>query len=224
MKNKAFRLLTAATIIIGAVNLLVSVFYIIGLPEKVPLHYNAAGVCDGYGSKWFTLFFPLIILLINPIGLFITSKSKSLEKNMKPLVISILFIEFYLIAMEWVLLITMKSETKLGDKMSLNVSLIVPAIISILFIAMGNYMPTIRQNKHLGVKLPWTLKNERCWDVTHRFTGKVWVAAGILTLSFIAVIKLIGVDNPTVFIMLTLVPISLAIIIPTIYSYNHRND
>ena len=224
MKNKAFRTLTISAIIIAAVNFIASLLYIFKLPDEVPLHFNAEGICDGYGSKWFVLLFPLIILIVYPIGLFVTAKSKNLEKNMKPMTICMLFIEAYLIVMNWAILVLMNSGKQLGDKMGINVSFFVPVIISIMFIVMGNYMPTIRQNKNLGIKLPWTLKNERCWDLTHRYTGKIWVAGGIATLILITVMMFIGIDEPVIPIFITLIPLTIGIILPTFYAYKHRND
>lgn len=224
MKNKAFRTLTVSAIIIAAVNFIASLLYIFKLPDEVPLHFNAEGICDGYGSKWFVLLFPLIILIVYPIGLFVTSKSKNLEKNMKPMTICMLFIEAYLIVMNWAILLMMNSGKQLGDKMGMNLSFLVPVIISLLFIVMGNYMPTIRQNKNLGIKLPWTLKNERCWDLTHRYAGKIWVAGGIVTLILITVMMFIGIDEPVIPIFSTMIPLTIAIIMPTVYAYKHRND
>ncbi len=224
MKNKAFRTLSVSAIIIAAVNFIASLLYIFKLPDEVPLHFNAEGICDGYGSKWFVLIFPLIILIVYPIGLFVTSKSKNLEKNMKPMTICMLFIEAYLIVMNWAILLLMNSGKQLGDKMGMNISFLIPVTISIMFIVMGNYMPTIRQNKNLGIKLPWTLKNERCWDVTHRYAGKVWVIVGIITLTVMTVLMFIKTDVSLICVSATFIPFSFAIIMPTVYAYKHRND
>ena len=225
MKNKAFRALTASTVIIAVINLAASIIYILTMPDKIPLHYNAKGICDGYGSKWFLLIFPLMLLIVFPIGLYATSKSKNIEKNMKPMTICLIFIEAYLVFMNWLILTSLNTESGLGDKMSVNISLVIPIVLSIMFIIMGNYMPTIRQNKNLGIKLPWTLKNERCWDVTHRFAGKVWVAVGIITLLIVTVLALARpTDEPWLYIALTIIPFTFAVIIPTVYAYQHRND
>ena len=32
--------------------------------------------------------------------------------------------------------------------------------MSILFIILGNFLPKLRQNSYVGIRLPWTLKNE----------------------------------------------------------------
>ena len=60
--------------------------------------------------------------------------------------------------------------------------------------------------------------------MSHRFAGKVWVAAGLLTLAGTAVMWLTGTDSDTASIILTIVPTTFAIVIPTVYAYLHRND
>ncbi len=53
-----------------------------------------------------------------------------------------------------------------------------PFILGLLLIAVGNFLPKCRQNRTLGVKLPWTLASEENWNATHRFAGKLWVTSG----------------------------------------------
>ena len=44
----------------------------------------------------------------------------------------------------------------------------------------GNVMGKLRPNHFVGFRTPWTLANERVWDQTHRFGGKVFVLGGML--------------------------------------------
>ncbi len=53
-----------------------------------------------------------------------------------------------------------------------------PFVLGLLLIAVGNFLPKCRQNRTLGVKLPWTLASEENWNATHRFAGKLWVVSG----------------------------------------------
>ena len=224
MKNNTIKRLTAVTVIIGIVNLIIAALFVLRLPDTVPTHFDASFVCNGTGSRWLGILLPIVVLAIFPLGLLITSKSKNIEKNIKPLTIILLFIEVMLIAVSWFILIVMDSGAQLGDKIPANFVVLLPFIIGLMFVVMGNYLPTVRQNKNLGIKLPWTLKNERCWDVTHRFAGKVWVAAGLLTLAGTAVLWHTGTGSDTASIILTIVPTTFAIVIPTVYAYLHRND
>ena len=224
MKNNAIRRLTAVTIIIGIINLIIALLLVLRLPDTVPTHFNASFVCDGTGPKWLGILLPIVILAIFPIGLLVTSKAKNIEKNIKPLTIMIPFIELMLVAVSLFILLMMNSGAQLGDKIESDFTLFIPLMTSFMFIIIGNYMPTIRQNKNLGIKLPWTLKNERCWDLTHRFAGRIWVVTGLITFAGVAAFWLIGTDSTATLLIFTFVPLTFAIVIPTVYSYLHRND
>lgn len=65
---------------------------------------------------------------------------------------------------------------------SIPVEKAVPGGISVLFIFLGNLMGKIRWNYFIGIRLPWTLANQDVWNKTHRFAGKLLVAAGFLGL------------------------------------------
>ena len=59
---------------------------------------------------------------------------------------------------------------------------LLPASLGLMFLVIGNYMPKMKQNPTLGIRLPWTLANEENWNRTHRIGGKVWVAGGLVLL------------------------------------------
>ena len=82
-------------------------------------------------------------------------------------------------------------------------------LVGVVFIVLGNYLPKVKQNYYLGIKLPWTYKSEENWNKTHRMAGKLWVAGGIIfLLNFFVKIK-----------WLELIIMLLMILVPTIYSY-----
>ena len=224
MKNNAIRRLTIISLAVGAVNLIVSLLYVLRLPDEVPTHFDAGFKCDGVGSRWLGMMVPVIIMTVYMLGLFVTAKSKNAEKNIKPLTVCLLFIELMLVGLSWFMLIIMNSGAKIGDKIEGRFILLEPLMVGLMFVIIGNYMPIVRQNRNLGIKLPWTLKNERCWDVTHRVAGRIWVVTGIIMLAGTGVLWLTAADSIAAFLVLLFVPITAAVIIPSVYSYQHRND
>jgi uncharacterized membrane protein len=52
--------------------------------------------------------------------------------------------------------------------------------VAVLLVVVGNFLGKIRQNHLFGVRTPWTLRDERVWDKTHRFTGWTMVLAGVV--------------------------------------------
>lgn len=61
-----------------------------------------------------------------------------------------------------------------------NISAAVSILMGTLFILLGNYLPKLRQNYTIGIKLPWTLCSEENWCRTHRLGGKLFIIGGIL--------------------------------------------
>ena len=89
---------------------------------------------------------------------------------------------------------------------------LVPASLGLLFLIIGNYMPKMKQNPTLGIRVPWTLANEENWNRTHRLGGKVWVTGSLVLL------LCCFLPGPA---MVTgmLVAIAVLAVVPCVYSY-----
>lgn len=153
------------------------------LPDTIPVHWNAAGEIDGYGSKYTSLFLAAIPLLM--YGLFeliprIDPRKQNYQKHQKAYFIVRIFITLLFIAIVWV-----SNAAAMG--LPVNVGLVIPVGIGLLFLVMGNYMPQIRPNYSFGIRTPWTLESPRVWKKTHAaggilfcIYGLIMIAAGIL--------------------------------------------
>ncbi|MFU2362855.1 MAG: SdpI family protein [Clostridiales bacterium] len=53
---------------------------------------------------------------------------------------------------------------------------------SLLFIVIGNYLPKIKQNNTIGIRIVLTLQDEENLNATHSFSGRIWRASGILCM------------------------------------------
>ena len=89
---------------------------------------------------------------------------------------------------------------------------IVSVLLGVMLVVVGNYTPKAKQNRTFGIKIKWTLTNERNWAATHRFTGKVWMVSGIVVLlgAFLPEALSIGL------LLAAIIPITVA---PIVYSY-----
>jgi uncharacterized membrane protein len=58
----------------------------------------------------------------------------------------------------------------------------------VLFIVLGNYLPTVKPNRTFGIRVPATFRNEEVWKKTHRFAGRAYVLGGFIA----AIFSLIG--------------------------------
>lgn len=149
------------------------------LPEQVPSHWNFRGEIDDYSSKtWGAFGIPLMLLgmyLLFKVLPLIDPKKENYENFPKTYAALKYILTFFFLILYVVII-----ATSLGYPVSINK--IIPAIISILFIAIGNYLTTVRPNYFVGIKTPWTLANETVWKKTHRISGRLWVASGVLGL------------------------------------------
>ena len=83
----------------------------------------------------------------------------------------------------------------------------------LMFMVIGNYLPKVKQNNTIGIRVVWTLQDEENWSATHRFSGKIWVASGILCM-------LCGLFAESIAaLVLYVVSIMAAVIISVLYSY-----
>ena len=177
------------------------------LPEQFPIHFNAAGEVDGWTSKAFGVFgLPLILVAAQWLcclgSLTMDPKAKNLEGKVFSLVL-------WIIPVLSVVLNALVYCTALG--MDMNVQIIMPLLIGLLMVIIGNWLPKCKQTYTLGIKLPWTLADETNWNRTHRFAGPIWVVCGL-------VIMLCGLIGGA-FLWVMVAAFVVMIAAPTLYSY-----
>ena len=177
------------------------------LPEQFPIHFNAAGEVDGWSSKVFGVFgLPLILAAFQWLcglgSLKLDPKAENLEGKVFSLVL-------WIIPVLSVVLNALVYCTALG--MDMNVQIIMPLLVGLVMVIIGNWLPKCKQTYTLGIKLPWTLADETNWNRTHRFAGPIWVVCGMV----IMVCGLIG----GAFLWVMVAAFVAMIAAPTVYSY-----
>lgn len=179
MKDKKYLAITSALILLPCV---AGLILWNRLPEQMPTHFGADGNVDGWSGKPFAVFgVPLILLAFHWLCIWLARLDRrNWEHNHK-----MMKIIFWLFPALSGVVGAVTYSIALG--MEWNISRLMLILMGILFICMGNYLPKCRLNPTLGIKLKWTLYNEENWNKTHRFGGKVWMAAGLgcLVLSFL---------------------------------------
>jgi len=149
--------------------------------EEVCTHWNAAGQCDDYGSK----FMGILLMPIIAIGLVallavlprIEPRANHLAQSHKAYVavwaVTLLFLlGVYVISMLDIL----------GYNTSATMTNVMPFLLGILFIVIGNYLGKVRSNFFFGIRTPWTLSSELAWNKTHRLGGKLFIGLGLLCM------------------------------------------
>jgi len=150
------------------------------LPETIATHFNASGEADGFGPKN-TLIYMLLLLVGGTFFLFKIIPLIDPKKRFLQMEDSYQKIQFFVLAlMSAISIFLIYTAVSGGDS---NNSLLF-ALMGLFFMAMGNYLPTMKPNYFVGIRTPWTLESETNWRKTHRLGGKVFMISGlIITLS-----------------------------------------
>ena len=175
------------------------------LPETMATHWDFSGNANGWSSRAATVFgLPLFILALHLVCFY--AESRETKKNRNPV-------------LRTVLLWSCPAGSLLGGAVTLgtglgyemHISTVVPVFVGLLFLILGNYLPKIRQNRTMGIKLPWTLQSEENWTRTHRLSGFLWVLCGLVMIP----LSLLRLWSGWLFGAL----LAVMVLIPTVYSY-----
>ena len=55
-------------------------------------------------------------------------------------------------------------------------------IIGIMFVIIGNVIPKCKNNSFIGVRTPWSMKNDIAWAYSQRYGGITLVISGIISI------------------------------------------
>lgn len=146
------------------------------LPDEVPLHFGINGEPDRWGSKITLIYLPGLM----PLGMYLLMKvipvidpKNSIQKMGNKYNTLLMFIVGFMTALAFFII-----SLAQGNGMSLLPML--PALIGVFFIVLGNYMQSIKPNYFLGIRTPWTLESELVWRKTHRLGGRLFIGGGAL--------------------------------------------
>lgn len=148
------------------------------LPEQLPIHWNAAGEIDGWGSRAVVVFGESLGLLATHWLCIAVSFADPRNKAQSGKALGLVL---WVCPALSVLIGAMSYLTALGFQ-PFSMDKIVLIFMGLLFIVIGNYLPKCRRNYTIGIKVPWALDNEENWNATHRFAGKLWVVSGIVAV------------------------------------------
>jgi uncharacterized membrane protein len=168
-------MLESINIIIFLIMIFSAFYFYNMLPEKIPIHWNASGEVNGYGSRNSVFILPFVYLGIYLLILFLPTIDvyrDNVKKSYKNyfgirLSLGIFFLIVYL-------------STTLVNFYDFDASRILLISISLLFISIGYFIKDIKRNYFAGIRTPWALSNDRVWTETHSMSGKLFMSAGAL--------------------------------------------
>lgn len=174
------------------------------LPAEIATHFDINGTSDGYSGKAFTVFaIPFVLLGIHLMSVFVLnheSKKQNVNKKMREIVM-------WICPVVCIMAFSAIYQIALGHKFDFR---ILEAFEGLLFTIIGNYMPKLRQNRIIGIRIPRTLNSEENWNKTHRFAGKLWTICGLV----IIINSVLHIFSPVFSVGLIFV----SVIVPIVYS------
>lgn len=174
------------------------------LPESMPIHFDAKGEPNGYGSRLVYVFMPIGIYLlmlflpkIDPRKANYTVFEGSYYK------VRLIMAIFFGLINTMVIWGVVNQTNAMGKFM--------PLLIFFLFMLIGNYMGNFRPNYFVGIKVPWTLNSDEVWIRTHKMAGKLWFWGSLIGMALYFVVE----KTEWVFVSLLVV----LVVVPVVYSY-----
>lgn len=149
------------------------------LPARVPTHWNMAGQPNGWSSRfWGAWMLPLILIamwVIMWILPAIDPRGSNYAKFRPAFEAIIIALMLFMLGLHIVIL-------RAGLGYPARMERVVPLGVGILLIVIGNLLPRARPNWFVGIRTPWTLSSDRVWEKTHRLGGRLFVAAGVISV------------------------------------------
>lgn len=148
------------------------------LPSPAPIHWDAAGRADGYGSPLAAaLLLPAILTLIvglAPLLPRLDSRGDGYAGFRPTYELFLNGIAAFLLGVH---------ALALGAALGLPVDMTRPVSVGLglLFVLLGNEMGRVEPNHFVGIRTPWTLADPEVWRRTHRVGGRALTGAGLAT-------------------------------------------
>lgn len=168
-----------AMILLGFVS--VGLFFSLA-PDLIPVHYDASGQVDRWGSKYEYLIMPAMSLVFAIFMVWLARREGKQGQEMNEKVVLgmtawvlLLFNLLWLFFM-WKAIDIAQTGNGLGELPAKGLLILLFAA----FIPLGNRLPKAQRNRVFGVRTKWSTANDRCWQKSQRMGGYVLVICGIL--------------------------------------------
>lgn len=176
------------------------------LSSNIPINWTNGEVTTTVSKLIGVSVMPVMMLFIYGILAFlfkIDSKKDNVSNNTREIIITTILL---------LLLSIHIAILAIGLGYALNIDIVSGLTVGLLIMVTSNFMPKVKTNFIFGLRTPWTLKNEKVWDISNRVTGRVFFLAGLLIILSVIVIPEHTI-NFTVFLVISVV------VFGTIHSY-----
>lgn len=158
-------------------------FVLIPSDAVLPVHWGADGRADGFAPRNLALLWPVGITVVT-WGVFVlirrlaSAKTVESSRHLSGAVLTGLLALFAAIAVVIVLI---------GTGVEVSMVRAIGFAVAGLLLLMGNALPKSQPNSVAGIRIRTTLGDPANWQATHRFTGWLCIAGGVVLLVAAAV-------------------------------------
>jgi immunity protein, SdpI family len=147
-----------------------------GLPDSMPIHWNARGAVNGYMPKTTGV----AVLVALPSVFFLLFKALPALSPRGFRMGSFQHVtDIITLALTMVVAGIDAAALLAASGRNVPFLLVTQLLVGGLVIVLGNYLGKVRRNFFIGIRTPWTLASEEVWARTHRFGGRVFMIAGL---------------------------------------------
>jgi uncharacterized membrane protein len=177
---------------------------------QIPIHWGIDGRVNGYGPKWVGfLLVPAIGVVLGAIFLGlprIEPRREHIVASTRAWVATTSSVMLLLLVVHAAVVASVLGAT-------FDMGRVFGVTIGGLFLVIGSFLGKTRSNWFMGIRTPWTLSSERSWALTHRLGGRLFMAAGLLSV----VLALVASAEVVFYALLPAAGV--AAIVPIVYSY-----
>ena len=180
------------------------------LPAEVPVHWNAEGNADGYGSK-FTASFMMPLMMVGIYVLFLLiPKIAVMKKNLQDFEGH--YFAFRVAFTIFLFVVYLSSLVQAFKPFDMNI-IIIP-LLAFLFMFVAVFLRKTKRNYFIGIRTPWTLNSDYVWKKTHDLGSILFGIYSFLIFSLLIL-------SAKFFIWVIVLPILIIMFIPNLSSkYN----
>ncbi len=94
-------------------------------------------------------------------------------------------------------------------------ALFASALITVFMVFVGIIAPRLPYNRHIGLRLPWTVQNEGAWNIAHKILGIISIPLGLAYMSLTFFVN----NMETLTLMVVLIWIGVPGLVSFLYAY-----
>jgi uncharacterized membrane protein len=178
MIRKLDKMDVAAVALLAGAGAITAVLYE-RLPARVPTHFNAHGVANGWMDRpvgaFILLFGGLVAWGFARFAKVIVPASWRGRIAEAPMAAAAFIFAASFTAFQ---VLFLYAATHRGESIGRGLAIAMGA----LWLALGQLMPRLRRNPILGIRTAWTLTSDENWLRTHRVAGYTFAAGGLVAL------------------------------------------